>query len=124
MPATNWGSWSECSATCGNGVQTRTRTCAYNQGSSIHESKTDQKTCNIQECCNDTWTTWSAWDPCSDRGFGPYKKQRSRHKFTSHACAQEGKSVQTESQTQDCSETGNWGTGKFKNTVKTSYKEL
>ena len=78
--------------------------------------KTGQRTClYMQECCNETWTTWSAWDSCSDRGAGPYKKQRSRRKFVQAACSQEGKSVQTENETQDCSWTGDWGTGKLKN---------
>ena len=32
-----------------------------------------QKTCYIQECRNDTWTTWSARDSCSEHGAGPFK---------------------------------------------------
>ena len=102
IPATDWSSWSDCSTTCGNGVQTRTRSCDYNQDSSSHEAKTEQKTCFIQECCNDTWTTWSTWDACSNHGAVPFKQQRSRRKFVQAACSQEGKSVQTESETKDC----------------------
>ena len=70
--------------------------------------------CQIQECCNDTWTSYSDYDSCSDRGMGPYKKQRSRRKFVQAACSQEGKSVEYEYDTEDCDYYGDWGTGKFK----------
>ena len=119
-----WGSWSDCSTTCGEGIQTRTRTCAYD-AANFSQSLTEQKTCQIQECCNDTWTSWSGYGSCSDHGAGPYKRQRSRQKFVQvPACSQEGKTVQYDYQTQDCSYTGDWGTGKLKKTVKVSFKEL
>ena len=61
------------------------------------------KTCYIQECCNDTWTTWSAWDSCSNHGTVPFKRRRSRRKFVQvPACGQEGKTVEYQYQTQDC----------------------
>ena len=114
--ATNWGSWSNCSKTCNSGIQTRTRTCAYNTASNSHASTTGQKTCYIQECCNDTWTSWVLAGTCTDQGAGPYKGQHSRRKFIQvPACAQEGKTVQVEYATRDCSYTGDWGKGKIKN---------
>ena len=61
MPATDWESWSSCSTTCDSGIQTRTRTCAYNQGSSTHESKLDIQACNVQNCCGE----WGSWGDCS-----------------------------------------------------------
>ena len=116
LAATNWGSGSNCSKTCNSGIQTRTRTCAYNTASNSHASTTGQKTCYIQECCNDTWTSWVLAGTCTDQGAGPYKGQHSRRKFIQvPACAQEGKTVQVEYATRDCSYTGNWGKGKIKN---------
>ena len=114
ITATNWGSWSGCSKTCGTGSRTKTRTCAYDSGSSSHGSLTEPETCSTEECCNDTWTQWSAWGTCSDRGSGPYKKRKSRQKFVQTLCSAEGKSVQTEYNTVDCSESGPWGTGELR----------
>ena len=65
-----WSSWSECSATCGGGIRTKTRECndppsAFNgddcQGLSIEESE-----CKAQKCPIDgNWGAWSAWSECS-----------------------------------------------------------
>ena len=53
-----WGSWSGCSVTCGPGVQTRSRTCAYDP-ENFGESLTEQKTCII------TASNWGSWSGCS-----------------------------------------------------------
>ena len=108
--ATDWGSWSDCSQTCDSGTQTRTRTCAYNHGSSSHESKTEVKSCYIEECCDTTWASWSEVDGvCSNHGKGPFKKQESRQRYTKAACSN---SVETETRLIDCDEYGDWGSGK------------
>ena len=108
----DWSSWSDCSSTCGSGVQTRSRACTY--GPKIfNESLIEKKNCSTEACsteaCTDNWTEWGDFEECSDHGAGPYKQQRYRS-----MCASDGKSLLLESETQDCAETGPWGTGEFK----------
>ena len=48
-----WGEWSTCSATCGGGSTTRTRTEATpesNGGAPCTGSATDTAQCNLDEC--------------------------------------------------------------------------
>ena len=109
----DWGSWSSCSTTCGNGIQTRTRTCAYDPGN-FAQPLSEQKSCFLHECCNDTWTSWGSYGSCYDAGAGPYKQRKSRSRFVqSPGCTLEGKSVQYDYYTTDCSYRGDWGTGNY-----------
>ena len=49
-----WSTWSECSATCGQGVEHRTRTCTDPTpaagGKGCVGDKDQQKKCEIQPC--------------------------------------------------------------------------
>ena len=49
-----WSSWGSCSASCGGGAQTRTRTCTNpapaNGGSSCSGSTSETQACNIHAC--------------------------------------------------------------------------
>ncbi|EDO26284.1 predicted protein, partial [Nematostella vectensis] len=49
-----WTGWQSCSATCGDGVQSRTRTCNFpqdaNPGSMCEGDDTEQKPCKIKRC--------------------------------------------------------------------------
>ncbi|VDM50884.1 unnamed protein product [Toxocara canis] len=59
-----WESWSECSASCGGGVQTRKRTCVTQCGSCTCQGvATEQRPCNTQPCCE--WNPWGTWSECS-----------------------------------------------------------
>ena len=54
---TGWSDWSGCSASCGNGNQTRTRSCtnptpAYN-GDDCEGEETETQLCKIVGCCTD-----------------------------------------------------------------------
>ena len=50
----DFGDWSECSAECGGGTQTRTRTCTNpapaNGGAGCEGDSTETRKCNSQEC--------------------------------------------------------------------------
>ena len=51
---TNFGSWSECTKTCGKGLQTRTRTCTNPApkygGADCTGNAEERKYCNYQSC--------------------------------------------------------------------------
>ena len=69
-PQTEWSPWTSCSATksCGgNGVKTRARRVAINQGGSCHlENRTLVKSCHTEACpCPHLPTSWSEWTRCT-----------------------------------------------------------
>ncbi|XP_062584887.1 uncharacterized protein LOC134246515 [Saccostrea cucullata] len=49
-----WGFWSSCSVSCGNGTQQRSRVCNNpvpdNGGMDCHDSSTEKKSCNERKC--------------------------------------------------------------------------
>ena len=51
---TDFGDWSECSAECGGGTQTRTRTCTNpapaNGGADCVGDSSETRECNTQAC--------------------------------------------------------------------------
>ncbi|MDO8971013.1 MAG: T9SS type A sorting domain-containing protein [Saprospiraceae bacterium] len=63
-----WGTWSECSAACGGGTQTRTRSIiqeARNGGAQC-PALSESRNCNTQPCPNDcVLSDWGPWSECS-----------------------------------------------------------
>ncbi|XP_053385726.1 uncharacterized protein LOC123538063 [Mercenaria mercenaria] len=65
-----WSPWSGCDVTCGNGVQTRSRTCTHpapaNGGLDCSGNGTETKVCKKDVCpVHGGWSTWSSWGSCS-----------------------------------------------------------
>ena len=63
-----WNNWSECSATCGGGMQTRFRLVKKQaeNGGKVCPSLTESRTCNTQSCSVDCEVSdWSEWSTCS-----------------------------------------------------------
>ncbi|EDQ90691.1 uncharacterized protein MONBRDRAFT_16091, partial [Monosiga brevicollis MX1] len=70
-----WSSWSDCSVTCGQGTETRQRTCGTPvcggatlcDGAASGETDTDSRTCDTEVCCpvDGAWTAWSTPSSCS-----------------------------------------------------------
>uniref|UniRef100_A0A8C8RV15 Hemicentin-1 n=1 Tax=Pelusios castaneus TaxID=367368 RepID=A0A8C8RV15_9SAUR len=66
-----WGSWEECSRTCGQGNKTRTRTCSnpptQHGGRRCEGNAVESVMCNIRPCpVEGAWGSWLPWGPCSD----------------------------------------------------------
>jgi hypothetical protein len=64
----NWGSWGSCSASCGGGTQTRSRTITRqpSNGGLACPSLTESQSCNTQGCpINCAVSGWSNWSSCS-----------------------------------------------------------
>ena len=64
-----WSAWSECSASCGTGTQTRTReivVAAEHGGAACPSTLEEQRQCNTHPCPVDCQVSaWSAWSECS-----------------------------------------------------------
>jgi hypothetical protein len=79
----SWSNWGSCSATCGSGSQSRSRTVtrpAANGGYPC-PTLTDQQTCNTAACAGPvdcTVSNWSNWGACSVTcGSGSQSRSRS-----------------------------------------------
>jgi len=78
-----FGSWSLCTKTCGNGTQTAVRpvkTPATHGGKDCEGSNTTTRHCNTQHCkVNCEWSEWENWPTCGVT-CGGAKRERSRNK--------------------------------------------
>lgn len=75
-----WGIWTECSAPCGGGTQTRERAVVSPQlGNGRPCSVTQEvRPCNVHECDSECQVTdWGRWGPC-DSACGPGEQHRWR----------------------------------------------
>ncbi|CAF1064997.1 unnamed protein product [Adineta steineri] len=113
-----WGNYSDCTASCGNGIQTRTRICTGQSdgGQPCFGSATQTILCATNVTCpvDGQWTTWSSQSPCSATcGAGVTVRTRTCAQiiptFGGVSCP--GTSLLYESCTaaQNCSIDGQWG---------------
>ncbi|KAK2858572.1 hypothetical protein Q5P01_003192 [Channa striata] len=77
---TLWSVWSDCSVTCGQGTQVRTRACINppprNNGSYCSGPERDWQDCYTPPCLDDL-CPWSPWSPCSQScGAGSVSRRR------------------------------------------------
>ncbi|WAR11228.1 ECT-like protein [Mya arenaria] len=65
-----WSHWSPCDVTCGNGSNTRTRTCTdpapANGGLNCTGADKQNRDCMLDKCpVHGGWSDWSSWGACS-----------------------------------------------------------
>uniref|UniRef100_A0A672IER4 Semaphorin-2A n=1 Tax=Salarias fasciatus TaxID=181472 RepID=A0A672IER4_SALFA len=75
---TAWGPWAHCSADCGGGVHSRTRTCE--NGNTCPGCAMEYKTCNLEACPEVRRNTpWTPWMPVNVSQDGARQEQRFRY---------------------------------------------
>ncbi|KAF4095523.1 hypothetical protein G5714_023126 [Onychostoma macrolepis] len=61
-----WGSWSECSVSCGTGQRTRRRSCKHTTGGPTCADTIQSESCSLPPCpAGCVVSEWSAWTDCS-----------------------------------------------------------
>jgi len=93
----SWSPWGQCSVSCGNGVQQRSRSCS-GSGCAGADDESQLKSCTMVSCSTSTWGSWSSWGQCS-ANCGTGVKQRTRSCSGSN-CA--GVSTDSQSCTTSC----------------------
>uniref|UniRef100_A0A3P8NGN8 Adhesion G protein-coupled receptor B1 n=1 Tax=Astatotilapia calliptera TaxID=8154 RepID=A0A3P8NGN8_ASTCA len=94
-----WSSWSVCSATCGEGWQSRTRFCVSSSYSTQCSGPLrEQRPCNNSAVCpvHGAWDEWSPWSLCSStcgRGYRSRTRTCTPPQFGGDPC--EGPEKQT-----------------------------
>ncbi|WAR26637.1 HMCN1-like protein [Mya arenaria] len=79
----DWNEWSTCSHSCGNGTQTRSRTCTNPTplygGANCTEDSSEDQLCLLVNCpINGIWSDWAAWGACDVTcGNGTMTRSRS-----------------------------------------------
>ncbi|CAH3195719.1 unnamed protein product [Porites evermanni] len=66
----DWGAWSPCSETCGNGTRSRKRSCNNptpdHGGAPCKGDSSDRGSCFKDHCPIDgKWSPWETWSPCT-----------------------------------------------------------
>ena len=75
-----WTQWSSCSASCGDGLSTRVRSCSEGQhgGEMCPQAfEKEKRECKLKECPNCVTSRWSSWSSCS-RTCGSGRQTRRR----------------------------------------------
>lgn len=74
----DWQNWQDCTATCGNGTQSRVRTCLPSNGECPRGVTSETRECpDLGQCPKSEWAAWNTWSGCSGScGTG----QRERHR--------------------------------------------
>jgi hypothetical protein len=112
----NWSGWSQCSASCGGGSQTRTRpiTQQPTNGGASCPTLTETQSCNTQACAKSCQVgNWSGWSQCSASCGGG---SQTRTRPITQQPANGGASCPTLTETQSCNtqacpkpcQVGNW----------------
>ncbi|XP_036402923.1 adhesion G protein-coupled receptor B3 isoform X1 [Megalops cyprinoides] len=73
-----WSPWSDCSVTCANGTQQRTRQCsaAAHGGSECRGHWAESRECYNPDCtANGQWNPWGPWSGCSKSCDGGWQKR-------------------------------------------------
>ncbi|XP_066552865.1 adhesion G protein-coupled receptor B3 isoform X2 [Amia ocellicauda] len=73
-----WTPWSECSVTCSNGTQQRTRQCsaAAHGGSECRGHWAESRECYNPDCtANGQWNPWGHWSGCSKSCDGGWQRR-------------------------------------------------
>nr|XP_040563549.1 SCO-spondin-like isoform X6 [Lepeophtheirus salmonis] len=111
-----WGQWSQCSASCGGGVQSRDRKCIQPKfgGNPCDGPSVDAKSCNEDINCpiEGFWAQWGFWSSCSSTcngGFRNRKRKCNQPQFNGAPCL--GSNDQSEHCNNDikCPIHGEWG---------------
>uniref|UniRef100_A0A3B3S0B7 Adhesion G protein-coupled receptor B1 n=1 Tax=Paramormyrops kingsleyae TaxID=1676925 RepID=A0A3B3S0B7_9TELE len=86
-----WSTWSECSATCGQAWQTRTRFCTTSSSSAPCSGPLrENRPCNTTACpLHGVWDEWSPWSLCSStcgRGYRDRSRICKQPQFGGNPC--------------------------------------
>ena len=81
---TRWSEWTECSTTCNDGTQTRTRSCTNPEpmygGDDCEGEWVENRNCFLKHCPVDcVWLDWTEWGQCN-RDCGNGTQHRTREK--------------------------------------------